>query len=560
MTIREVIRSVAVALVAGNLVWGAPPYRAKRAMVVSGETNATDTGLAVLKAGGNAIDAAVAMGFVLGVTHSGMTGLGGGGYILVRMADGRTTFLDFREQAPGRSSREMFLDANGNLTQDSVVGWKAAAVPGQVKGLETAHRKFGKRPWAELVQPAIKLAAEGHPLSWMRAAAFRNPANVKRLEQYLETKRIFLNNGRFYQAGALLVQKDLAQTLVRIARDGAAEFYEGQTAHRLADEMASHGGLITLADLKAFNVSEHTPLTGSYEGYDILTASGSSSGGVGILQMMKVLETTGWVKSGAGSAASLHYLAEAMRRFFADRSEYIGDTDYFRVPYDWLLSPKHITDLRVSIDPEHATPSYKIRAGKFVSREGGDTTHYAVVDEAGNAVAVTVTLNSQFGSTVTVPGLGFLLNDNMDNFAGNPGKTNQYGLVQGEANAIQPHKRPVGSMTPTIVLKDGKLVMVVGTPGGPTILNSVLQAILNVIDFRMNAQDAVAAPRIHHQWYPDRLFVEPGFSPDTLALLRARGHEIELKGSNNDMNMILFAADSIQAGIDPRREGKAAGY
>jgi gamma-glutamyltranspeptidase/glutathione hydrolase len=249
-----------------------------------------------------------------------------------------------------------------------------------------------------------------------------------------------------------------------------------------------------------------------------------------------------------------------MRRFFADRSEYIGDTDYFQVPYDSLLSPKHIAELRASIDPEHATPSDKIRAGNFTSREGGDTTHFAVVDEAGNAVAVTVTLNSQFGSAVTVPGLGFLLNDNMDNFAANPGKTNQYGLVQGEANAIQPHKRPVASMTPAIVMKDGKLFMVVGTPGGPTILNSVLQAIVNVIDFHMNAQDAVAAPRIHHQWYPDRLFVEPGFSPDTLALLKARGHTIELKGSNNDMNMILFAAEGIQAGIDPRREGKAAGY
>jgi gamma-glutamyltranspeptidase / glutathione hydrolase len=551
-------RGVIVALVAGNLVWGAQPYRAKRAMVVSGETNATDTGLAVLKAGGNAVDAAVAMGFVLGVTHSGMTGLGGGGYILVRMAGGRTTFLDFREQAPGRSSREMFLDANGNLTQDSVIGWKAAAVPGNVKGYETAHRKFGKRPWAELLQPAIKLASDGHPLSWMRAAAFRGEA--KRLEQFPESKRIFLNNGRFYGPGDLLVQKELAQTIERIARNGAAEFYEGQTAHRLADEMASHGGLITLAALKAFNVTEHKPLSGTYEGYDILTVGGSSSGGVGILQMMKVLEGTGWEKSGAGSASSLHYLAEAMRRFFADRSEYIGDLDYFHVPYDSLLSPKHIAELRASIDPDHATPSDKIRPGKFVSREGGDTTHYAVVDEAGNAVAVTVTLNSQFGSAVTVPGLGFLLNDNMDNFAANPGKTNQYGLVQGEANAIQPHKRPVASMTPTIVLKDGKLLMVVGTPGGPTILNSVLQSILNVIDFHMNAQDAVAAPRIHHQWYPDRLFVEPGFSPDTLALLKARGHQIELKGSNNDMNMILFAGHSIQGGIDPRREGKAAGY
>jgi len=544
----------------GMLAWGAQPYRAKRAMVVSGETNATDAGLAVLKAGGNAMDAAVAMGFVLGVTHSGMTGLGGGGYILVRMADGRTNFFDFREQAPGRATREMFLDATGNLSTDSVVGWKAAAVPGQVKGFETAHRKYGSKSWSELLQPAIRLAGQGHPLSYGRAAAFRNPESAERLGKFPESKRIFLNSGRYYEPGDILMQKELAQTLERIARGGSKEFYEGEIAHRFADAMATNGGLITIADLKAFNVSERAPLTGRYKGYEIITASGSSSGGIGILQMLAVLEGTKYAEAGAGSAASLHYLAEAMRRFFADRSEHIGDPDYFPVSYSALLDPKHIASVRASIDPDHATPSEKLRSRKFVSREGGDTTHYAAVDEAGNAVAVTVTLNGQFGSAVTVPGLGFMLNNNMDNFAANPGKTNQYGLVQGEANAIQPHKRPVSSMTPTIVLKDGKLFMVVGTPGGPTILNSVLQALVNVVDFGMNAQDAVAAPRIHHQWYPDRIFVEAGFSPDTIALLKARGHAIEMKGSNNDLNMILLDGPWIQAGIDPRREGKAAGY
>jgi gamma-glutamyltranspeptidase/glutathione hydrolase len=476
------------------------------------------------------------------------------------MSDGRTDFFDFREQAPGSASRNMFLDANGNLSKDSVFGWKAAAVPGNVKGFETAHRKFGTKPWAELLQPAIKLAAQGHPLSWMRAAALRNPVNAELLERFPESKRIFLNDGRYYEPGDLLVQKELAQTLDRIAHHGSEEFYEGETAHRFVDAMASHGGLITLADLKAFTVSQRRPLAGRYKGYEIITASGSSSGGVGLLQMLGILEGTGYAKTGAGSAAAIHYLAEAMRRCFADRSEYIGDPDYFHVPYDALLDPKHIASLRASIDPEHATPSSHVRPGKFVSREGGDTTHYAVVDAAGNAVAVTVTLNSQFGSAVAVPGLGFLLNDNMDNFAANPGKTNNYGLIQGEANAIQPHKRPVASMTPTIVLKDGKLFMVVGTPGGPTILNSVLQSFVNVVDFQMNAQDAVSAPRVHHQWYPDRLFMEPGFSPDTIALLKARGHTVEMKASNNDMNMILMDGPWIQAGIDPRREGKAAGY
>jgi gamma-glutamyltranspeptidase / glutathione hydrolase len=547
-------------ILASMTAMGAQPYRAKHAMVVSGETNATDVGVAVLRGGGNAMDAAIAMGFVLGVTHSGMTGLGGGGYILVRMADGRTTFFDFREQAPGRASRNMFLDAAGNLTKDSVIGWKAAAVPGTVKGYETAHRKFGTKPWAELVQPAIKLAAEGHPLSWMRAAAFRDPVNADRLERFPDTKRIFLNGGKFYEPGERLVQKDLAATLERVARGGSKEFYEGETARKFVAAMAANGGLITLDDLKAFNVSEWAPVTGKYKGFEILTAAGSSSGGVGLLQTLGMLEGTDFAKHGAGSAASIHLLAEAMRRCFADRSEYIGDPDYFKIPYRALLDPKHIAEMRATIDPAHATPSDRVHAGTFTSREGGDTTHFAVVDAMGNAVAVTVTLNSQFGSAVTVPGLGFLLNDNMDNFAANPGKTNQYGLVQGEANAIQPHKRPVASMTPTIVLKDGKLFMVVGTPGGPTIMNSVLQAMLNVVDFKMSAQDAVAAPRIHHQWYPDQIFMEPGFSPDTIALLEARGHKIFFKASNNDLNMILLDGPWMQAGVDPRREGKAGGY
>jgi len=312
--------------------------------------------------------------------------------------------------------------------------------------------------------------------------------------------------------------------------------------------------------LKAYSVAESKPLTGRYRGLDVITASGSSSGGVGLLQMLGVLEESGYEKTGAGSAASIHFMAETMRRWFADRSESIGDPDFFRIPYDRLLDRKYIAALRQSIDPDRATPSRKIHAGKAAPREGSDTTHFAVVDAEGNAVAVTFTLNNQFGSGVTVPGLGFILNSDMDDFAADPGKTNQYGLIQGEANAIQPGKRPVSSMTPTIVARDGKLYMAVGTPGGLTIMNSVLQALVNVVDFKMNAQDAVSAPRFHHQWFPDRIFLEPGFSPDTIALLEARGHEIEFKGSNNDMMMILSDGDWLQAGVDPRREGKAAGY
>ncbi len=535
----------------------AEPQRARDTMAVSGETNATDIGVAVLRSGGNAIDAAVAMGFVLGVTHSGMTGLGGGGHMLVRMADGRASFFDFREKAPGKAARDMFLDAAGNVSPDSLTGWRAAAVPGNVRGFETAHRKFGRKPWAELLKPAITLARNGHRLSYLRAVAFQKSPS---LPKDPESTRVFLHGGKFNQPGDLLVQPELASTLERIARFGARDFYEGETAHRLADEMASRGGLITLDDLKHFTVSEREPLKGVYRGFEILTASGSSSGGVGLLELLGILENSGYEKSGAGSAASIHIVAEAMRRCFADRSEFIGDPDFVKVPVARLLDRSYVAKLRESIDSEHATPSDRVRAGAFESREGSDTTHYAVVDADGNAVAVTVTLNSQHGSGVTVPGLGFLLNNNMDNFAANPGKTNQYGLRQGEANAIQPGKRPVSSMTPTIVLKDGKLFMVLGTPGGPTIMNSVLQAFVNVVDFRMNAQDAVSAPRFHHQWYPDRLYLEPGFSPDTIALLRARGHQIELRPSNNDLNMILIEGGWIQGEVDPRREGKAAGY
>ncbi|MBI4910469.1 MAG: gamma-glutamyltransferase [Acidobacteria bacterium] len=536
-------------------VWCAEPLRARKAMVVSGEAHATDIGLAVLKAGGNAMDAATAMAFALSVTHSGMTGLGGGGIVLIRTKDGRSAFFDFRELAPGKARRNMFLDKGGNLSPDSVTGWRAAATPTYVMGWGTVHERYGARPWAELLMPAVELAKSGYPVGYKSAQAFRTIAS---LGKDPESKRIFQNGGKFFEPGDTLVQPELGATLERIAKNGADEFYEGETAKRLVEAMAANGGLITMEDLAAASVAEPPPLIGKYRGHQILTASGSSSGGIGLLQMLAVLERTGFEQHGAGSATAIHYQAEAMRRFFADRSEHMGDPDFVQVPVRAMLSPAHIEELRASIDPDHATPSGKVKPGKFP--ESNETTHFAVVDAEGNAVSATVTLNGQYGSGVTVPGLGFLLNNNMDNFAANPGKTNQYGLVQGEANAIQPGKRPVSSMTPAIVLEGGSLKMVVGTPGGPTILNSVLQAVINVIDFGRNAQDAVAAPRIHHQWYPDTLFVEPGFSPDTLALLKARGHNIEVRLSNNDLNMILVQDGWLQGGIDPRREGKAAGY
>lgn len=527
-------------------------------MVTTAEPHATGVGVQVLKAGGNAVDAAVAIGFALGVTHSAMGGLGGGGYMLIRFADGGATFLDFRERAPLSSTRDMFTLAGGKLSPESTLGWRAPGVPGTVRGLEHAQKKYGRKSWAELLRPAIELAAKGTPVSYGRAAELRSSA--KRLAQFPESNRIFLGGGSFYEAGDILKQPELAATLERIAKGGAAEFYEGETARRLAEQMARHGGLITLEDLRKYSVAGREPLTGAYRGYRILTAPLSTAGGIGVLQMLGVLEGTGFQKHGAGSAASLHYMAEAMRRFFADRNHYLGDPDFVRAPVRGMLDQDYLARLRASIDPERATPSEQVRPGKFSLGESDHTTHYSVVDAEGNAVAVTYTLNSAYGSGVTVPGLGFLLNNNMDNFAAQPGKTNQYGLVQGEANAIQPGKRPLSSMAPSILLRDGKLYLVLGTPGGPTITTAVLQAVINVIDFGMNAQEAIDFPRIHHQWMPDALSIEKGFSPDTIALLKARGHKIELVGSRNDMMAIRVVDGWIEGAVDGRRYGKAAGY
>src|SRR5579862_394402 len=538
--------------------WAAQPVHARHAMVVTVEEHATDAGVAVLQAGGNAVDAAVAVGFALAVTHPSAGNIGGGGFMLVRLADGRSTFLDFRERAPEKASRNMYLDASGKPTQDSVAGYRAAGVPGSVRGFEYAAKKYGRKPWADLLAPAVALAEKGFPVSYGFARSLRGQAGF--LGRFPESRRIFLRDGRPYEAGEILVQKELARTLDRIRREGARDFYEGETAHLLAADMHSHGGLITLADLKDYGVVERQPLTGAYRGYDIITAPPPSSGGPGILQMLGVLEGSGYEKSGAGSAAELHFLAETMRRYFAERAASMGDPDFVKVPLAGLLDKTYITQLRKSIDPDHATPSAQIHPGVFPGTESSQTTHYSIVDADGNAVAVTYTLNGGYGDGVTVPGLGFLLNNEMDDFAAKPGEPNVYGLVQGEANAIQPRKRPLSSMTPTIVTQSGKLYMVLGTPGGPTIINSVLEVLLNVVDFGMNVQDAVDAPRIHHQWMPDQLLMERGFSPDTIELLKSRGHEVKVIGSIGEMAVIEARDGGLEGAADPRTEGVAKGY
>jgi len=543
-----------------SLLFAHQPEFARHAMVVTQEPLAADVGLRVLQSGGNAIDAAVAVAFALAVTYPFAGNIGGGGFMLARMADGRATFIDFREKAPLASTRNMYLDSKGNVTADTLVGWRAAGVPGTVRGMELAHQKYGRKPWAELVDPALKLATEGFSVSYTLDASLHSAGEMKLLSQFPDSKRIFL--GAHY--GDTLVQAELAATLKRVRDRGASDFYEGETAQKLAAAMASNGGLITLADLKAYQAVEQEPLRGRYHGDEIITSPPPSAGGVGLLQMLGMLEGSGYQKTGAGSAASIHYVAEVMRRFYADRSEYFGDPDFYKVPVRKLLDPHYIMTRRSSIDALHATPSSQLRPGELGGHEGTETTHFNIVDAEGNAVAVTYTLNNGYGSGVTVPGLGFLLNDEMDDFASKPGTENLFHLIQGEANAIQPGKRPVSSMTPTIVTRGGKLFLMLGAPGGSRIINGVLQVILNVEDFHMNVQEAVDWPRFHHQWMPDVLYLERGISPDTVALLRAMGHEIAPAESNSPVvarvEAILNDGDWLQGATDPRGNGKAEGY
>ena len=529
-------------------------------MIVAQEPIAADVGVAVLKAGGNAVDAAVAVGFALAVTHPYAGNLGGGGFMLVRLADGRTSFIDFRERAPAKAAHDMYLDAAGKPTRDSLEGWRASGVPGSVRGFELAHNKYGSKPWRQLLNPAVRLASKGFPVSYSLMQSLKS---AKLLATDPESKRIFLKGGNFYELDETLRQPELGRTLSRIARNGAKDFYEGRTAHILADEMAKNGGLITLDDLKNYQAVERKPMEGDYKGYHVITAPPPSSGGVGILQMLGMLEKSGYEKTGAGSAGSIHYVAEAMRRFYADRNEYLGDPDFVKDPIDALLDPAYITRRAASIDRDHATPSSTLGPGlPAAGRETTETTHFSIVDAEGNAVAVTYTLNGGFGSGVTVPGAGMLMNNEMDDFSAKPGTANLFGLVQGEANAIAPGKRPLSSMTPTIVLKDGKPFLVLGAPGGSRITTAVLQVMLNVIDFGMNIQEAIDAPRFHHQWKPDRLDIEKGSSPDTIALLKAKGHLIEEARAVviARVEAILIDGGWLQGGQDGRGSGKAAGY
>ncbi|HVP44725.1 MAG TPA: gamma-glutamyltransferase, partial [Terriglobales bacterium] len=452
----------------------------------------------------------------------------------------------------------------GKVTDDSLIGWRASGVPGTVRGLELANKKYGHKPWRELLRPAIGLARRGFPVSYAMMRSLRDPEY--HLAQFAESKRIFQKDGAYYDIGETFRQPELARTLERIATRGSRDFYEGETARLIADAMAKNGGLITLDDLRKYEAIERKPLEGDYKSYHIVTAPPPSSGGVGLLEMLGMLERSGYEKNGAGSAAAYHYLAEVMRRFYADRNEYLADPDFVKNPVARLLDPAYLKARRESIDGARATPSEQVSPGTPAGHEGANTTHYSIVDEQGNAVAVTYTLNEGYGSGVTVPGAGFLMNDEMDDFSAKPGVPNLFELVQGEANAIAPGKRPLSSMTPTIVVKDGKPFLVLGAPGGAKIITGVLQVMLNVIDFGMNVQDAIDFPRVHHQWRPDRLDVEPGVSPDTTALLKSMGYDLRFVDKRGDpetvgrVEAIQIKDGWLLGGHDGRGAGEVAGY
>ena len=526
---------------------------AEHGIVASVHGLGSQAGVEILKKGGNAVDAAVATGFALAVVFPYAGNLGGGGFMMIHLADGRDLAIDYREVAPAAASRDMYLDAQGKLIQGaggSLRGWRASGVPGTVAGLALAFQKYGsgKVSWADVVEPARRLAADGHLVSQGTAAAFREYA--ARFEPFADSKRIFLAGGSFLKTGDRWQQPELAATLARIQRDGARDFYEGETARLIADGMAKNGGTITLADLKAYRAVERTPLRGTYRGYEIVTMPPPSSGGIALLQMLGMIEPFDVKALGFHSAAKIHLFTEVMRRAFRDRAEYLGDPDFVNVPVTGLLDRAYIGHLMQNFDPAKATPSASLAAGGpkgwVAPVESGETTHFSVIDAAGNAVSNTCTLNGAFGSSVTIPGAGFLMNNEMDDFTTKLGEKNMYGLVQGPANSIAPGKRPLSSMTPTFVLKDGHLVLATGSPGGSTIITVVFGVVTNVIDHGMNIRQAVDAPRFHHQWMPDVLAYERNsISPDTVALLKAQGHQLDERD-----NVII--SDAETAAIDPK--------
>ncbi len=536
------------------------PAVAAHALVATDAPLATRVGVDVLRAGGNAVDAAIATAFALAVVYPAAGNLGGGGFMVARMADGRTAALDFREMAPIHASRNMYLDSAGNLTDRSVDGWLASGVPGTVMGLWLAHKRFGTKPWATLLAPAIRLADQGFVVD---AHLHRSLADEQeRLARYPGSAALFYPAGQPPAEGSRFRNPDLARTLRRIAERGPAGFYQGETAELIEKEMTANGGIIGREDLKRYVAKWRDPVTFTYRGHTVISMPPSSSGGLTLALIADILQGYDLARLGWHSPEHIHLVAEAMRRAFADRNALLADADFYPVPRAQFLSRPYAARQRATIDPLKATPSSQIRPGLGLAAGGLHTTHFGVVDAKGGAVGITYTLNNGFGSGVTVTGAGFLMNDEMDDFAAKPGSPNMFGLVQLEANAIQPGKRPLSAMTPTIVLDArGKPMLVTGASGGPRIISAVYQVLSNVLDFGMDVGSALAAPRIHQQHLPDVLYSEPqGLTSDVLQALEAMGYRTPSMGAIGDAATILRRGSVWTGMADPRSGGNAEGY
>lgn len=537
------------------------PVYGKNGMVASEQGLATQVGLDILKQGGNAIDAAVAVGFALAVVLPNAGNIGGGGFMVLHDdKTGKDVAIDFREIAPAKASRDMYLDNQGNVIDGkSLFTHDASGVPGTVAGMEYALKKWGTMPLSKVLEPAIKLADKGFIVSDVLAQTLKEEKST--LGKWSASKASFFKNGEPLKSGDLLVQKDLAKSLRLIAKQGAKAFYQGEIATKIAKEMQSHGGTMTLEDLKAYKVVERQPIIGDYRGYKVVTMPPPSSGGVHLIEILNMLEHYPIKEDGVNSAKNIHHMAESMKLAYADRSEYLGDPDFVKIPVTGLTSKAYANELVKTIDDNKARLSSNIKPGKPQPYESDQTTHFSVMDKAGNAVAVTYTLNLNFGSGIVVEGTGILLNNEMDDFSVKPGVPNAFGLVGGTANAIEAKKRPLSSMTPTIVMKNNKPWLVTGSPGGARIITTVLQSVVNTIDHEMNPAEAIITPRVHHQWLPDELRVEEGISPDTIKLLQEKGHKVVTKAPMGRIQIIQADDSGFYGYSDPRNpDGKTLGF
>lgn len=533
------------------------PVLADNGMVSSQEAIASRIGVEILQKGGNAVDASVAVGFALAVTLPRAGNLGGGGFMLVHDAkSGKTHAIDYRETAPSGSTRDMFLDSAGQYDRTKAVGSHiSAGVPGTVAGLAMALERFGTMSLADVIQPAMRLASEGIVITQGMAKSM-TPRRVEKLSRWPGSRKVFFKaDGSNYQVGENWKQPDLAWSLEQISENGPSAFYTGEIADRIVADMAANGGLITKRDLAEYQPVMREPVRGTYREHEIISMPPPSSGGVHLIQMLNVLEGFELSAMGHNSAATIHVMTEAMKFAYADRSWYLGDPGFWKVPVEGLTSKSYAAEIRNRIDLEKARTANEIGPGVPKQHEGRNTTHFSVVDRHGNVVSNTYTLNLAYGSGIVAPGTGILLNNEMDDFSAKPGVANSYGLIGGEANAIEPKKRPLSSMTPTIVFRDGRPLLATGSPGGSRIITTVLQIISNVIDHSMNIAEATSVPRFHHQWRPDYLRLEPGISPDTLALLKQRGHEMRLSYPMGSTQSIMYHSNGLSGYSDPRRRG-----